>query len=197
MTTSVRARRWLALVGLGLTLAGCGYGFQGTGNALPKDIVTVAVPIFRNDSDFEGIELDFTEALIQQFVRGRQIRVVDDVADASAVVKGLVRRVRLRAVSFSETDQALEAQMIVVLALALERTSDGKVLWSDTGISDREEFAVTADAVVTNSPEFIGRDTTFNNLDDIEIAQDEAQVAVERLSKRMSKSIYQRMLEDF
>ncbi len=186
-----------SLVGWLLGASACGYQFQGTGNALPPDVTTVAIPIFRNDSDLEGVELDFTEALIQQFVRGRQVRIVDDVADANAVVKGLVRRVRVRAVSFSETDEALEAQMTVVLAVSLERARDGKVLWADNGVSDREEFAVTADAVVTRSPEFIGRSSTFNNLDDIEVTQEESAAAVERLSRRMAKSIYSRMLEDF
>ncbi len=195
------ARRWrhglLAVAAWALVAAGCGYQFQGTGNALPPDVQSVAIPIFRNDSDYEGVEIDFTEALIAQFVRGRQIHVVDDPADANAVVKGAVRRVQVRAVSFSDTDQALEAQMTVVLAIALERTRDGKVLWSDPGISEKEEFAVTADAVVTKSTQFVGRPTTFNNLGDIEIAQDESAAAVERVAKRISKSIYQRMLEDF
>ncbi|MFN7952545.1 MAG: LptE family protein [bacterium] len=185
------------LLALVASVGACGYQFQGTGNALPSDVKTVAIPIFRNDSDLEGVELDFTEALIQQFVRGRQVRIVDDVADANAVVKGLVRRVRVRAVSFSETDEALEAQMTVVLSVSLERARDGKVLWADNGVSDKEEFAVTADAVVTRSPEFIGRSSTFNNLDDIEITQEESAAAIERLSRRMAKSIYSRMLEDF
>jgi hypothetical protein len=53
--------------------AGCGYSFHGN---LPEHIKTVAVPIFKNQSDVPGFENAITSAVISAFSSGGWLRVV-------------------------------------------------------------------------------------------------------------------------
>lgn len=182
---------------LALGLSGCGYHFEGAGSALPGDVQTVAIALLENNTLTEGIEADFTAALIDQFSRGRKIRVVDDAVQADAVVRGIILNVYNRAVSFSDTDEVVEFELIVQAAVGLQRTGDGKILWRDTNLLVREDYAVTADAVVTGSPDFVGRASTFNNLGTIEVAEVEQREAIDRASREFARTVYLRMLEDF
>ena len=175
----------------------CGYHFEGSGNALPEDIETVAIPIFRNDSDLERVESDFTAALIDEFSRGRKIRVVDEPTEADALVVGRILDFAERAASIASDDQALEVQMTAYLSVRLVRRRDGRVLWSDRRLKVREDFAITADAVSTGSASFVGRSSTNIELDTIEIAEAEQREAVDRAARRFARTVYRRMLEDF
>jgi hypothetical protein len=63
--------------------AGCGYSFHGN---LPEHIKTVAVPIFKKQSDVPGVENAITSAVISAFSSGGWLRVVP--MDQAAAKKG-------------------------------------------------------------------------------------------------------------
>ena len=179
------------------SLAGCGYHLEGAGSSLPGDVQTIAIELLRNESLYEGVEADFTAALIDQFARGRKVQVVDDTTQADALVRGIIFRVLNRAVSFSSSDEVVEFELIVQAAVGLQRQSDGKILWRDTNLVVREEYAATSEAVVTNSPDFVTRSSSIDDLATIQVTEAEQREAVDRAARQFARTVYLRMLEDF
>ena len=179
------------------SLAGCGYHLEGAGSSLPGDVQTIAIELLRNESLYEGVEADFTAALIDQFARGRKVQVVDDTTQADALVRGIIFRVLNRAVSFSSSDEVVEFELIVQAAVGLQRQSDGKILWRDTNLVVREEYAATSEAVVTNSPDFVTRSSSIDDLATIQVTEAEQREAGDRAARQFARTVYLRMLEDF
>lgn len=79
-----RAALGLLLVLVAYLSTACGYSFHGN---LPSHIKTVAVPIFKNQSDVPGLENAITSAVISAFSSGGRLRVVP-VDQADSVLEG-------------------------------------------------------------------------------------------------------------
>ena len=63
-------------------LSGCAYQFGKASRSIPGGYKTISLPVFKNRSYETGMEVVFTNALIQEFTRSQVARVVnDDVSD--------------------------------------------------------------------------------------------------------------------
>jgi hypothetical protein len=78
-----------------LFLAGCGYSHGGT---FPKDIASIAVPIFQNRTEYRDVEFDLTEALIKEIELKTPYKVVRS-GDADTILVGVVTGVEQRVLS--------------------------------------------------------------------------------------------------
>ncbi|MBU0515490.1 MAG: hypothetical protein KJ621_12025 [Proteobacteria bacterium] len=139
-------RFWL--IGLALWIAGCGYGFRGTVINLPKDIKTIAIPYFKNDTPELGIEKSFTDEIIYQFTRSQLLRVVSvDVADA--VLEGRIISVTVSDVTLSAQETSRDRTVSVQIAVVLKRRTGG-VVWQDPSMSYKKAYPVAADSLATD-----------------------------------------------
>ena len=73
---------------LAASFTGCGYHVAGRAGNLPADWTTIAVPAFKNDTTRYRIEQRFTTAVVRQFVQRTKYRIVQDPANADAVLHG-------------------------------------------------------------------------------------------------------------
>jgi len=133
---------------LALCLTGCGYGFRGTVINLPKDIKSIAIPYFKNDTPELGIEKAFTDEIIYQFTRSQLLRVVSaDVADV--VLEGKIISVTVSDVTLSAQETSRDRTVAVQISVILKRRN-GQVVWQDPSMSYKKSYPVAADSLATD-----------------------------------------------
>ena len=168
-------RAILALV-VFAALAGCGYHFKGTGLKAPEGVRTIAITMLENRTSESGIETFFTSDLAYEFTRSKMLRVVGkDTADA--VLSGTVASLTVDTISHTASYYSDERRVTITLDLALKR-ADGKVIWSDSALSDKEAFKVV------------------DPLDKLGTEKNR-KVAIEAISERLAEKIHNRILSDF
>ncbi len=119
----------------------------------------VAIPVFKNLTQEPGLEVGFTNALIQEFERS-QIAKVTDLTVAEAIIVGSITDVVYSSIATTTRDVptgsvlATEFGITVTTAIQLIRKSDRRVLWSQDFKSERSYVApqVTAAGVNTVNP---------------------------------------------
>jgi citrate lyase gamma subunit len=95
-------------------LTGCGYHFIGQESGVLSGIRSIAVPYFVNKSFEPGLERYVTEALVDEFVKSKFVKVVDESA-ADAVLRGRIDEFSESVISYDRDDRALEYRTRVVL----------------------------------------------------------------------------------
>ena len=132
-----------------LLWAGCGYHRVRQGNNLPDSIRSIAVPVFRNDSFESGVEAVMADALREQLVRSGFVRL-KDVKHADAVIVGTIKKFSVKAISFSESDYAVEYRATIRVRIKLV-DKNGVVLWEDKNVSRYDDYRVSADIFQTEA----------------------------------------------
>ena len=122
---------------LGLTLlcslmpAGCGYEFGTTVKPGSARGLTLAVPVFNNDTFEPVLDKRVTEAIRRQFLQADGLTLVNDVGAAPLVLKGRIRGYGLQTMSFRQGN-VNEQRVNLSVAVTFEDTSARKVLWQET-----------------------------------------------------------------
>jgi outer membrane lipopolysaccharide assembly protein LptE/RlpB len=151
----------VAIVMFGLT--GCGYHFIGQESGVLSGIHSIAVPYFVNKSFEPGLERFVTEALVDEFVKSKFVKVVDESA-ADAVLRGRIDEFSESVISYDRDDRALEYRTRVVLDIALERKDTAEVLWRNKGLYHFEEYSVSSDIATTEANKKIALQMTAAEL---------------------------------
>ena len=151
----------------------CGYRFSGGGN-FPSGIHAVNVHIFENRTSETGVENLFTNDLIYEFTRSRKV-VVTKSDKADAFFNGVIQSIEIRNISHKEEHAASERRVNVSLNLEL-LSHDGRIIWSEKGVTENEEYAVESSQAAT---------------------EQNKQDAIMLLSKRLAEKIYNRLMDDF
>lgn len=158
-----------------LLFCGCGYHLAGTASSLPADVRRIAIPLFSNKTLRPDIENQFTNALLNEFVKGKKVDVVEgDRADA--VVHGVITSFETTPISFKSGDVVQEYRVTVRLEVSLVRSSDESVLWKDKNITYFTEYK--------NDP-------------DIAVSEANRDEAVRKIAVDVSKQLYSNILEGF
>ena len=154
-----------------LLIGGCGYHVTGKGGgSMPGSITELAVPIFTNDTRKPDIEGAVTAAFAEEFMT--TVKVTDS---AGAKMLGRIKSYDLNAVSYSRDDVNQEYRLTVVFSLRI--VSGGAVLWSDTAVTDYEDFVV--------------------NIADVTATEEAEIAALKKLARDTARLVKERMLEDF
>jgi outer membrane lipopolysaccharide assembly protein LptE/RlpB len=161
---------WLAL-----TMAGCGYHVAGSVNPLPADVHTIAVAPWKNISTQYKLSDYITEAVSRELITRTKYHVIADATQADAVISGAVANMYSGATVSDPTKGATAAQLVVQIQVKLTG-KDGKVLFERPNVEFRERYEISVDP-----KQYF----------------DESQVAVERLSKDVAKTIVSAILEAF
>jgi len=127
-----------------LFFTACGYHVAGTASRIPPDAKTIAVPAFKNLSSTFRIEQQLTSAVTREFLERTHYRILPNPDDADAVLKGTVKDVRARAITFDiNTGRATSLQVQVTADVKLEDVHTHRILFSNSNYVFREEYQVS------------------------------------------------------
>ena len=156
---------FLVLALLSVFITGCGgYRFASDYNKIPDDIKTISIPFFTNETFEANIESYFTSALINEFIKNQQIRVVSHQADATLL--GSVKKFTVGSIAYSSEDRSLEYRAYAELELSLKKNDTGKIVWRNPRLVHDEEYKVETDIALTEAD----KKTTINKIA-IEVAE--------------------------
>lgn len=132
----------ILVAALALALFGCGYSFVGAVKKMPEGISTVAIKSFTNATSEIGVERIFTEALIKEFSDRKSPPLVS-VEEADGLIEGRITGLSVEEVFHSAVRVTSEARLTVTLSVTLKRKADGRVIWRDKNLVQREDYPVT------------------------------------------------------
>lgn len=160
-----------------LLFLSCGYQVAGQATRIPPDVKTIAVPAFKNQSMTFRIEQQLTAAVTRELLERTHYRIVPDPADADAILKGTVKDVHARAITFdNNTGLATSLQVTVSADVKLEDVHSHRLLFSNSDYVYREEYQVSE----TPSALF-----------------EEDKPALDRLSRDLARTLVTDILENF
>ena len=164
----------LILVGL-LSLSACGYRFAGSGD-FPDGVNYIFIEVLENRTSTIGVERTVTNQLIFEFSKQRESSLVSDRAKADAILKGSINSISTQTISRVDTEIANEREVVMSIDLRLIKKDGGAVIWAARGLSDREAYDVDASKIETDRNE---------------------DLAIGRLSERISERVFNRLTDDF
>ena len=167
-----KKKLWIAFI-LTLILTACGYRFVG-GGSFPAEIESVFVEILTNRSSEVGVENIFTNDLIYEITRKRDV-YLDSKESAEGVLSGAIAAITVESASRRGETTAIERRVTARLDLKLTQ-SGGNVVWAANGVTANETY------VVGNS----NQET-----------EDNKKEAIETLSRRFAEIIYNQLTSDF
>jgi outer membrane lipopolysaccharide assembly protein LptE/RlpB len=144
---TLTARAALAVCVLAIILAaGCGYHISGTSPSLPADWKAIAIPAFKNDTTQYRIEQRFTSAVIRQFIERTKYRIIQNPADADAILHGEVVSLETSPILFNGTTGQVTSMVVTIhTKVSLVDTKTQKVVYHNDDIVFRDEYQISTD----------------------------------------------------
>ena len=115
---------------------GCGYT---VGNNFTRDIKTVHVPIFENDTDRRGLEFQITEAVQKEITKRSPYRLAKGI-EADTRLTGRIVSFRKDVLGETRYDDPRELQLSLMVRVLWEDIRSGQVL-------AQEEIPLTTEAI--------------------------------------------------
>lgn len=145
-------------------VSGCAYTLGRGSRTIPGGAKEISIPMFKNHSQETGIEVSFTQALLNEFLRSKVAKVVDDPR-AEDRIEGDIMTVTYVAESPIASDPktnslptdtviASQYRVVVDITLRVVRRSDNEKLWEGR-FHDEDIYAaprVTLTGVNTVNP---------------------------------------------
>jgi outer membrane lipopolysaccharide assembly protein LptE/RlpB len=168
----------LALIAVALcSLSGCGYHALGAATHLPPGVRTLAVPVFKTQTEAYRSETVMTQAVIREFATRTRMRVTPDAStDADAVLHGTILKEIVAPLTYNTTTQQSSSFLITMIVSVTLTDRDGKVLYENKNYVFRQQYQSTTDL-----PSFF----------------QENPAAVERLSREFARQLVADVLEGF
>ena len=159
------------------SITGCGYHVAGRAGNLPAQWTTIAVPAFKNDTTRYRIEQRFTAAVIRQFVQRTKYRIVQDPANADAVLHGEVVSIETDPMLFNATTGQVTMMLVTVhTKVQLIGTKDEKPVYENNDMVYRDEYQISSD---------------------VQSFFEEQDPALERMSRDFASQLVSNVLETF
>jgi len=178
----------------------CGYRLAGTYETVPGDIRSISIGPFENRSRQEGLDKTLVFAFEREFYQRGTLPVRENPSEGDGILTGTIREFRTRPVSFDANDVALQYEAELTLDVTLRRQADGKVLWAGKRMHAYEEYSVSPQTVVPSSSQFQQGTLDFDNLaqlSDVQLAETEKRLAIERMLRSIVRDVHDRILDDF
>ena len=136
-------RHALALSSL---LSGCGYHVGGKSDLLPKNIQTIAVPVFKNLTGRYKLADRLAGAVTREFIARTRYQIISDASQADAVLTGTILNfTAYPTILDPATARAAGVQIQVNLQLTLSERATSKVLFTRPNYDFRERYEVSVD----------------------------------------------------
>jgi hypothetical protein len=130
---------------LPLVSLACGYHFSPGGEHIDKNIRTVFVENFKNQTSEENIENYIRNALINEFRKRSRFDLADNKKTSDAYISGSVNRSAISHLSYTSTDVAKEDEVNLILKIAFKKTGNNEIIWTDSNFKGKEAFLVNSD----------------------------------------------------
>ncbi len=178
----------LLLVALAvLGVSGCGYHTLGSATHLPATVHTLAVPIFKNKTQYYHTEVPMTQAVVREFTDRTRLAVAPDAGDdADATVNGTIISESVQPLTYrtqtqttpvtGQTTSVTSSFLITINVNVMVTDRDHRVLYQHTNYVFHEQFETTTDLA-----SFIEEDSP----------------AVQRLSRDFAQALVSDILESF
>lgn len=129
-----------------LLLVSCGYHVGGQAVLIPKSIHTIAIPAFQNASTRYKLGDALPEAIGREFLARTHYRIVNNPADADAVLHGTINNVVEAPTIFDPSSGSpSSAQILVFVSMTLVQRTTGRVLYSTSKAVYHENYAYAND----------------------------------------------------
>jgi len=177
MTGPVELRLGRALACCLLLATSCGYHLAGRGDHLPRDIRTIAVLPFSNATSRYKLEQYLTRAVAQEFLSRARFVAIAAEAEADATLRGGVTNLFLTPIIFDPASgRNTTVQVIAQLQVTLTERRTGKILYENQNYEARERYEVAIDP---------------------RAYFEESELALERMSRSVARSLVTAILEKF
>lgn len=144
-TKSPRRREFLLallLVGVGL-VGGCGYR---TSSRTAKDIKSIYVPFFENQTSQPSLEITVTEQIINDLISDNTLKVVRE-NEADAVLDGKIVEFRNQPFSFNPGNLSAQQYVVVIRVVAtLFNRRTNEAIWKDRSFQGNGNYFVESTA---------------------------------------------------
>ena len=130
---------WLVI----LAVAGGGCGYYSTTSRTAKDIKSIYVPFFSNETSEPNLEITVTETIIQNLIDDNTLKVQgEDGADAA--LEGSIVEFSNRPFSFNNDLNAEEYRVNVRVVVSLYNRSTREAIWKNRSITGNASYFVEA-----------------------------------------------------
>jgi outer membrane lipopolysaccharide assembly protein LptE/RlpB len=173
--------RFLCLLLLAVT--SCGYHFSGTGEIIPRGAKTISVPVFFNGTNEPYIDVEVTQAVVEEFLVDGRLRVAG-LEEAELALRGKVVKYEALPVAYTAANYVQQYRVRLVIDAALEDLRSKKILWSESGMESSfiSEYAVFYDSAGGA---------------DIRLTKNAKETAIKKASQDMAWTLRSRILEGF
>lgn len=160
-----------------LLLAGCGYHTAGSPAHLPSTVHTLAVPVFKNNTQSWHTEVAFTQAVVQELSSRTPYRIVTGrTDDADAILEGTITGFQVNPLTYNSRTGQSSSFLITIRARVKLVDRNQKVLYRNPSYLFRQQYETTQDLA-----SFIQEDNP----------------AVQRLARDFAQSVVSDILESF
>lgn len=118
--------------------AGCGYS---TTSRTAKDIKSIYVPFFENQTAEPSLEIRVTDSIVQNLVRDNTLKVVSEDA-ADAVLDGQITEFRDRPFSFNDNLNAEEYIVAIKMVVSLFNRRTNEPIWQNRTIEGNGSYFI-------------------------------------------------------
>jgi hypothetical protein len=130
-----------------LAVTSCGYHFSGTGAVVPEGVKTIAIPVFFNTTNEPSIDIDVTQAVVEEFMTDGRLKVVG-LEDADLALHGTIVKYEATPLAYTVFQGQTFVQQYrvhMVVEAYLEDVRSKKVLWREIGVESNfiSDYAVT------------------------------------------------------
>lgn len=158
-------------------LSSCGYHVAGRGDAIPKEVRTIAVLPFFNATARYKLDQHLTRAITHEFLVRTRFRVLPEERDADAILRGGVTNIFVTPVIFDPvSNRATSIQVIAQMQVTLTERRTGRILYQNQNYEARERYEVAIDP---------------------RAYFEESEIAMDRMSQAVARNLVSAILEKF
>src|SRR5512138_2260408 len=129
---------------LACTLAGCGYHVAGRANRLPKNVHTIAIPGFINQTQTYKIEQLLTAAVVREMLTRTHYRITDRVDEsADAILHGVVLTAQVAPVTYDSVTGRASSALVTVTAQVTLVDRHNQRLFEQPSYVFRDQYQVS------------------------------------------------------
>jgi hypothetical protein len=162
---------------LSFALVGCGYRVGSRSDLLPPAIKTIAIPAFDNLTNRYKLSERLPGSIAREFITRTRYRIVSEPEQSDAVLRGAVVNIMtFPNVTDPTTGRSVGTQIIVVMNVSLTERQSGKVLFTRPAMEFRQRYEISVDQSVY---------------------LEESDVALDRLSRDVARTLVSSVLEAF
>jgi hypothetical protein len=133
------------MAGLLLLPASC-YHVSGRADLVPKSVHTIAIPAFLTVTSRYKLVDSLPQAIATEFLTRTRFRVVNDPGQADAVLNGsIIAATAYPNVTDPNSGRSISVRVVVVLTVNFVERSTGKVLYTRSNWSMRQDYSAAVD----------------------------------------------------